>query len=292
MTAEKKMQLRQVGWNGIRLTIPDTWEAHLSGHNHLIFEENFSPLLEIRWQKALKKKSPRSQAIFKRIKKTATALHEKDLPSEYSFLKESYYVTCYSRQDHLPFDTGVCICKHCQTLLLFQLSKQTKNDESLLMDCLKSLSCHCTADELELWSLQDFQLELPSSYSLIDYSFVPGLTRISFRKTHIVLHTCKLAPADARLTSQPLEEILRSLADIPDLPVQFGEDGKFCEGHRAPTITGQLLLRFKRKKPFIQAEIHHDSVNNRLLAIVLESIRPIPPETSRSIYNNYEIIQI
>ena len=157
---------------------------------------------------------------------------------------------------------------------------------------MKSLSCQCAQDEPELWALQDFQLQLPSDYSLIDYSFVPGLTRISFRAPHCILHTCKLGPADARLANQPLEEILRSLADIPDLPVQFGDDGKFCRGYRAPAIGRQLTLRFKRKKPFVQAEIHHDTANNRLLAIVLESLRPIPVETSQSICNNYEIIQI
>ncbi len=292
MTAEKKMQDRQIGWNGIRLTVPAAWETRLGGHNHLIFEADFSPLLEIRWQKSSKRKSSRSQSIFKRIKKTVTALHEKDLPLEWSFLEDRYYVNCYSKLNDLSFDTGVCVCRQCQTLLLFQLSSQEKKNGQLLVNCLKSLSCHhCEADDPTFWSLQDFQLKLPPSYSLIDYSFAPGLTRISFRSRHIVLHTCKLAPADARLTSQPLEKILKSLADIPDLPVQFGKNENICMGHRTPTIGRQLILRFKRIKPFVLAEIRHDSANNRLLAIILESLRPIPPETSQSIYNNYEIIQ-
>ncbi len=291
MLVEKLTKFRRIGWNGIQLTIPDNWEAHLGGHNHLIFEKDFSPLFEIRWQKSRKKKSSRAQAVFKQIKRTATALHEKDLPLQWSFLKNRYHVTCYSKLNNLHFDTGVCVCKQCQTLLLFQLSNREKKTEQLLIDCLKSLSCHCTADDSILWSLQDFQLKLPSNYSLIDSSFAPGLTRISFRNRYIVLHTCKLGPADVRLNSQPLEEILRSLTDISDLPIQFGEDNNSCMGHRAPAIGRQLIFRFKRLKPFIQAEIHHDTVNNRLLAIVLESLRPIPPETSESIYNNYEIIQ-
>lgn len=292
MQFDKTMKFRRIGWNGIRLAIPDTWESRLGGYNHLIFEEDFSPLLEIRWQKSQKKKSPQSRLIFKRIQKTVAELYEKDLPPEWSFLKNGYDVTCYGRQDNLPFDTGICVCKQCQTLLLFQLSRQKDETASLLVNCLKSLSCHCSADEPVFWSLQEFKLQLPSSYSLIDSSFAPGLTRISFRSKHIILHTCKLGPADTRLTNQSLAEILRSLADIPELPVQCGEDDTLCRGHRAPTIGRQLAIRFKRQKPFVRAEIRHDTVNNRLLAVILESLRPIPLETSESIYSNYEIIQI
>jgi len=290
MPVKKTSKFREIGWNGIRLTIPDTWETRLGGHNHLILEEDFSPLLEIRWQKTRKQKKIRSHSILNRIRKTAATLYEKDLPPEWSFLKKKYDVTCYGRQNGLPFDTGVCICKHCKTLLLFKLSNPKKKNDSQLIDCLKSLSCHRDTGEPEFWSLQDFQLKLPASYSLIDSSFVPGLTRISFRSKHIILHTCKLGPADIRLASQTLAEILRSLADRPNLPLQCGEDGDFCKGQLAPTIGRQLILRFKRIKPFVRAEIHHNTANNRLLAIVLESLRPIPPETGESIYNNYEII--
>jgi len=101
MLAENTIKLRQVGWNGIRLTVPGPWEAHLGGHNHLIFEEDFSPILEIRWQKVRKRRGNQSRSLFKRIKKTVTTLHELDLPSEWSFLKDRYDVTCYGKLDHL-----------------------------------------------------------------------------------------------------------------------------------------------------------------------------------------------
>lgn len=292
MPAEKMIKLRQVGWNGILLTVPGTWEVHLGGDNHLIIEEDFSPILEIRWKKVRKKSGNLSLSIIKQIEKTVTALRELTLPSEWSFLKDRYDVTCYGKSNNLPFNTAVCVCKKCQSPLLFQLSHQTKETETLLVDCMKSLSCQCASDKPDFWALQDFQLQLPSTYSLMDYSFAPGLTRITFRGPHCTLHTCKLGPADARLARQPLDDILRNLADVPDLQVQFDNDGKFCRGYRKPSIGRQLTLRFKRKKPFIRAEIHHITPSNRLLAIVLESLRPIPAEISNSICNNYEIIQV
>lgn len=283
---------RQIGWNGVRLTIPCSWETHIGGRNHLIFEEDFSPILEIRWQKAVKKSTAKSRAIFKRMKKTYSTLHEKKIPMEWSFLTEKFHVTCYGKQKDIPFDTGVCVCNNCKTLLFFQLSNQQNKTAQLLISSLKSLSCPCSASEQTFWSIQDFQLLLPSSFDLLDYSFGAGLTRISFRRSRLLLHTCKLAPADSRLSHQSLEEILENLADIPDLQMQLSEDGTICEGYRVPTITSQVFLRFKRKKPFIRAKIRHNTLRNRLLAVVLESIRPIPSEICQSISDNYEIIQV
>lgn len=291
MQSEKNKAIRFVGWNGIRLVPHRSWETHIGGQNHLIFEKDFTPLLEIRWQKTVKKNKDRSKAILKRIEKADGALHKKRLPPEWSFLKENYNVTCYGRLQNLPFDTGLSVCKHCQTTLLFKLSNQTKESAQLLKNCLKTISCHRAEDEPELWSIQDFQLWLPADYSLIDYSLAAGLTRISFSHKKIILHTCKLAPADTRLTSQPLEEILRSLTGIPDLLIQTSKKGKICDGQRTPTIPRQIALRFQRKKPFVISKIRHDMASNRLLAVVIESIRPISPQTIQTISDNYEIIQ-
>ena len=291
MLSEKTKKTSQVGWNGIRLTTHSSWETHIGGRNHLIFEKDFTPLMEVRWQKAVKKNNPNSKAILKRIQKADGTLHKKKLPPGWSFLEDNYHVTCYGRLQHLPFDTGVSVCKHCQTILLFKLSNQTEESAQLLKNCLRTISCHKAEGERELWALQDFQLWLPQRYSLIDYSLVAGLSRISFSHKRIILHTCKLAPADSRLTSQPLEEILRSLTDIPNLQVQISDESKICDGWRTPTIGRQIALRFQRKKPFVQAKIRHDISSNRLLAVVLESIRPIPPQTSQIISDNYEIVQ-
>ncbi len=290
MLSEKTKKNRQVGWNGISLVTHSSWETHIGGRNHLIFEKDFTPLLEIRWQKAVKKNIPKSKSILKRIQKADGTLHKKKIPSEWSFLEDNYHVTCYGRLQYLPFDTGVSVCKHCQTILLFKLSNQTKESAQLLKNCLKTISCHKAEGEPELWSLQDFQLWLPQHYSLIDYSLVAGLSRISFSHKKIILHTCKLAPADTRLSNQPLEEILRSLTDIPDLQIKISSDGWICDGWRTPTIARQVAIRFQRKKPFVQAKIRHDVSRNRLLAVVLESIKPIPPQTSQVISDNYEIV--
>jgi len=258
----------------------------------LIFEEDFSPLLEIRWQKMAKKRNRRAKAIFKRIRQADETLQERTIPPEFSFLEANFHVTCYGRLENLLFDTCVCICRHCQTILLLKLSNEKKSIVSVLVDSLKSVSCPCKTAEQNFWSIQDFQFLLPSDYSLTDYSLAAGLTRISFHSARTVLHTCKLAPADSRLNDQPLEQILRSLVDIPDLQVQLSDERQVCEGHRAPTIGKQITLRLQRKKPFIWSRIRHDTKNNRLLAVVIESIQPISPETGPFISNHYEIIQV
>ncbi|MBW1635155.1 MAG: hypothetical protein JRJ68_02660 [Deltaproteobacteria bacterium] len=291
-SAETKEIFRQIGWNGIRLTVPCSWETHVGGRNHLIFEKDFSPVLEMRWQERENKKSANARSVSKQIKKTDTTLHEKELPREWSFLKEKFDVTCYGRKRESSFSTAVCTCRHCQALIFFQLNDNREKIDHLLKKSMKSLSCCCAAGSRSFWSIQDFQLQLPSEYSLTDYSLAAGLSRISFQSGRMFLHTCKLSPADNRLNSHSLEDILKNLADVQDLQVHQDENGMGCRGYRKPTITSQILLRLQRKKPFIRAEIRHDTSHNRLLAVILESIKPIRSGTCQAISNNYEIIQI
>jgi len=289
---ETKETSRQIGWNGIRLAVPCSWETHVGGRNHLIFEKDFSPVLEIRWQAAEKKKSTNARSVFRQIRKTDSTLEEKKLPREWFFLTEKYHVTCYGKKSEPSFDTAVCICNRCQTVLFFQLNgRQPKKTSQLLTESMRSLSCPCSEGDQSFWSIQDFQLQLASNYILSDYSLAAGLSRISFRRGRLLVHTCKLAPADSRLSRQSAGEILKSLADVEDLQLQHNEDKMICRGYRKPTIIRQVLLRLQRKKPFVRAEIRHDALHNRLLAVVLESIRPIPSETCQAISKNYEIIQ-
>ena len=287
---ETNETFRKIGWNGLRLSAPRSWETHVGGFNHLIFEKDFSPILEIRWQKAERKKSANGPSVFRQIKKTDTGLDEKKLPRDWAFLKDKFFVTCYGEKTESSFSTVVCICNRCQALIFFQLSSHRGTINHLLKKSMKSLSCPCSAGEQSFWSIQDFQLQLSSKYSLTDYSLAAGLTRISFRSGRLFLHTCKLTPADSRLNRQSPEEILKSLADVQDLQIHADKDGMIYKGYREPTITGQVLLRLQRKKPFVRAEIRHDTSNNRLLTIVLESIRPIPADTCQVISSNYEII--
>ena len=137
--------------------------------------------------------------------------------------------------------------------------------------CLTTLSCPSHSGSL--WCIQDFSLAIPVSFTLKDYTFGAGLTRLSFTSADLFLQTCKLGPADKRLAQQSLAEILITLSDADDLDI-LTEENNSCSGYRNPTIPRQILFRLRRQKPFIRAKIWHDTENNRLLAVVLSSQPP------------------
>jgi hypothetical protein len=187
------------------------------------------------------------------------------------------------------FEGGILVCTDHHTLVLFQIFSPKAEILTEVYDCLSKISCLDHTETQTLWRIQDFSLTLPDSFILKDYTFAAGLTRLSFFSSGLFLHTCKLGPADNRLQDQSLKKILITLAGTADLELIIGEDGNSCEGYRTPSIPQQVFFRLRREKPFIRAKIWHDAVNNRLLAIVLSSNRPIPPAITDEIYRQYEI---
>jgi hypothetical protein len=173
--------------------------------------------------------------------------------------------------------------------VLFQILATDLDQVKEVNLCLSTLSCHRQAENL--WRIQNFTLNLPLKYTLQDYTFAAGLTRLSFLSSDLFLQTCTLGPADIRLSRQTLAEILIALTGTPQLQIVTGENGNSCEGFRNPDFTQQIFFRLRRKKPFIRAVIRYDIDTNRLLAVVLSANRPIAPMELYKITHHYEIIQ-
>jgi hypothetical protein len=281
---------RFIGWNGIHLLIPAAWDARVSGQRHLVFEKDFQPQLQIRWERSVHH-TPRylQERLSQFAGQRGSIIPEDRFPSELQQFRDNFgLVTCYQEESGMV-KGGICLCADCHTLVLFQLLSA---DPALLEEvsiCLTTISCHNHSEIL--WRIQDFSLAIPGSFILKNYTFGAGLTRLSFGSSDLFLQTCRLGPADTRLSRQSLVEILTTLTDASDLEIVTGEDDNSCEGHRSPTIPKQIFFRFRREKPFVRAKIWYDAVSNRLLAVVLSSNRPIPLTTTHKICSQYEIVQ-
>ena len=289
MQAETGKNNRHIAWNGVCLDIPFAWDARVSGQRQLIFEKDFEPQLQIRWEK-VGKDTPK--ALRRRLQQFAVQLgplvEEDNFPVELQPIKDTFdLVTCFQKESG-KIAGGIFLCPDGHTLLLFQL---LAHDPTLLQEmnsCLTTLSCPSHSGSL--WCIQDFSLTIPVSFTLKDYTFGAGLTRLSFTSSDLFLQTCKLGPADRRLEQQSLVEILSTLSDDKDLAIITEADNS-CSGYRNPTIPRQILFRLRRQKPFIRAKIWHDAGKNRLLAVVLSSNRPIPIAAIQNICSRYEIVQ-
>lgn len=286
MHQESSAGVSFIAWNGLQLEFPEEWDIRIGGHSSLIFEKEFQPQLQLRWERGGRSTiSSAAKTLPTLISQFGTVMTAP--PPAWRHLQQTFdHITCYQGENG-DIGGGACICPTCYKVISFQLLNSGPEVEAHTADCLASLSCH--PDQQNLWRLQDFSLVTPPAFTLTDYTFGAGLTRLSFGKDGLVLHTCRIAAADDRLSNQTLKEILLTLTDVQDLDITHNDDF-VCQGHRQPSIPRQILLRMRRESPFLWAKIWHDSGNNRLLAVVLLAKRPIPEKTAAMICENYEIV--
>ncbi len=278
-----------VGWNGLRLQAPSTWETIVSGNNHLIFEDDFEPILQIRWKNVgpvkesnWRKKSEEWWQLLELTSKEVT------LPPLLQPLENTFSHIRYFRGKGPMESGGICYCDHCHTLVVFQLLNATGSIVEKTAHLLGSLICH--GSKSTLWRIQDFSLQTPAKLHLNDYSFKAGLSRLSFSSPHYFLQICRLAQAKERLASDSLDNILLTLAGTQELTPETSEDSMMCRASRSPGIAKQVLLRLRKEKPFIEARLWHLPKHNRLLATLISSKRPITDSDIRNCYEHFEII--
>jgi len=293
MTTGTSIDLRHIAWNGIHIDIPSVWDARVLGQRHLIFEKDFQPQLQIRWEKSARRHARAFEKGATRYSAQMGSLVPQDrFPEALHQVRTNFdRILCYQNETGMVTG-GICQCAACHALLLFQL---LTDDVAVLTETAASLStvlCHDQAENKgeSLWRIQDFALAVPVPFVMQDYTFGAGLTRLSFKSKDLSLQTCKLGPADTRLNQQSLAEILLTLTGGSGLELADGEDDISCTGERNPSILKQIFFRLRREKPFLSTKIRHDTDNNRLLAVILSSTRPIPLTTTEDICRKYEIV--
>lgn len=297
--------LRQIGWNNIQLDLPHGWETIVSGERNLLFEQNFKPLLDLRWEPdSSGRKLPE---VFLSIqdalgKRSGSPVEQVDMPEELSQLAASTNCIafrwdaaegpeCRDRQKRI--NGLLWRCPQCETLIISQLYRHPTIGLDDLVSVLTSLQCHSQkADNKALtsWSIQDFRLVLPESCRMSAHSFQAGLTRLSFQDNGLQLHFCRLAPATQRLQQNPMPQLLTSLLGTDIAYRDITATPQLYECISSPPLTQQMLKRLKRQAPFRWGRIWHDADANRLLAVIAESSHPIDLEKVHKYCDHYEII--
>ena len=278
-----------ISWNGLHLTVPSHFEAIVSGLNHLIFEDDFKPVFQLRW-KNIGALSPaqwqkKSDLWWQQLDNASGAAK---LPKELEPLTDTFTNIRYYSGKQPGANGGLLYCDNCQTLLIFQHLDTEDSTRQKTAKVLSTVSCHGCSDNL--WRIQDFAFTAPPEYSLTDYTFKAGLTRLSFSGDNCKLQICRLAQAESRLSAQSLLNILYTLADTRELQLEYSSDQTVCRGTRSPSITKQILFRLKRETPFIDSRLWLVKDHDRLLACVLSSKRPLPANALSSCYESFKII--
>jgi hypothetical protein len=290
---KKTHNTRDIRWNGLQCTLPQPWDVIVSGPCHLLIEHNFQPVIEIRWEQVA---SSSGKDFFEIIKSsfartTETTITKVDLPKDYSTLARQHTPTAVSWEPGVSLNGLLWQCSFCDTVIFCHLIPHPDISPAHLAPVLESVCCHTEKDEPAVWSIQDFQLQIPNFFSFSDFTFAAGLSRLAFRSDTLHLQFCRLAPAAERLRGNSLCQLLNTLQG--DL---FNEETlintpALHERKNTPHTAHQLLTRLRRRNPFCWGRIWHDKETNRILAVTAESKRPIDLNTVHSICSHYEIVQ-
>lgn len=283
--------LRSIGWNGIQFKCPAGWEVIADSAGHLLIEEEFSPLLELRWERG---KIPGLEELVHRISTTdpkQTPPVPVSPPPPLAALGLSG-LTCLSRRPDSWPEILLWQCTDCATLMLVQLHQHAHATRDGVLAMLASLRCHVSPDEQSLWSLQDFRLVLPPGYQFCDSTFQPGLSRLAFTGNDLNLQFCRLAPAATRLRGHGIRDILDELTGSPFVPTYLADTEDMCECVMGATGLARVLVTLTRKPRCCWARMWHIPLHDRLLALVITSRRPIDPRIGDTLARCYETVPL
>lgn len=286
-----KTGYRFVGWNGLAITVPATWEVKPTGPTHLIFEHNFQAVVEIRWQKTtaknLDKCLPSSLEQYGKISGNQLVLQK--TPSDIAQSLPAFEIQCFK----------VCTAKKLKVYFLFHADTSTYvilhlyngDDIAAALSSIASLHFGEAAGEMLTWAIQDFRVDIPAGFSFSHFKMEAGFSTLYFKKASTLLHICRLAPADIRLKKNSQKEILATLLGRQPKSLQGAnrDQEATLHYHQNPGIVQQILMRIQRKKPFIRASLHHNKKANRLLGVVMEGIHPVEENIHQMICASYEI---
>jgi hypothetical protein len=282
---------RHIGWNGITLSCPVRWDTLISGETHLLFEKNFQPVFELRWQEEKKHTEKSINATLHKIAEDTGLPVLDSLPPHWIKLKEKYAIKLLADNESKELKAAILICKECGTTLLLTIfyDLATKHHWDLTK-VISSISCHKDdTTEETLWAIQDFQILLPKSFTLSGHNFGAGLTRLSFIDSGLTLHLCRLAGASQRLQTSSMVTLMNLLGDL-DIPEEEIQHLEASVSHCSyPSIFQQIRSRIKRKPPFHWVILRHHPEHDRLSGLFFFDKKPIPDKVALTILNSYEI---
>jgi hypothetical protein len=295
VTASINDSWQTVGWNTLTLSCPARWETIITGTTHLLFEENFQPVLELRWEKEKKQSKHSIEATLHKIAEETGLPVQESLPPHWKKLKERYAIKLLADNATKECKAAILICKECgTTLLLYFFHDLATKHHWDLINVLSSISCHEQNNrEKTLWAIQDFQILLPKSFKLSGHNFGAGLTRLSFIDSGgLTMHLCRLAGASQRLQTSSMLTLLNLLGDL-NIPEEDAQHLESSVSHCSyPSIFQQIRSRIKREQPFHWVILRHHPEYDRLSGLFFFDKRPIPDKTISTILDSYEFFSL
>ena len=290
-------QWKEIAWCGIRFKIPDDWQLGQIGIRYLLIEDEFGPVMEIKWAPVKGKFS--HQTHLKRLtslqkKQIRKSVRPEAVSVEWQTALTDFEAAEFSWQSGSTHGRGAILhCPTCRNATLVQFfKKESRKGNAVPLEVLNSFRDH-RSDGFTLWSIYDIRALVPEKFQLKNHRFEAGKYELDFAdgRERIVLH--RWAPASVLLSKQNLMQFARSVASFNKTePAAGSMDGcDTVEWSASPASDwGRWLSRFKYKASYYWLGLWHLEDKNRILGVRAEGKKPLDIEVLDTICSHYESV--
>jgi hypothetical protein len=284
---------KTIAWNGIAISVPDSWEVGRMGMHHLEFERNGQGVMEIKWQKVKGRFSTKSH--FKKLKGTFKgplkgAIHPWSPPPSWNDILAQYQMDGFRWQSDQMNGRGIILwCAHCRTATLIQFIEPSPESTVHVQHAILSSYRDHREDGQTRWALFDIHALLPEDFIMRSYTFRPGRFLLSFENGSARLTLHRWAPAAALLTDRTLSDFAATTFGTSPSRVYPLDAATY------PAVAWEkrphqpwFFHRWRAKPHFHQGRIWHVTSKNRILGARLEDKKPLPDPMLDELCTHYE----
>jgi len=279
---------QDISWNGISFQVPATWQPVVILNDYLLFEDQYRPIFELKWQQI--KGSFSVERILKQLRSSGSkkdSIKARSIPQQWQQVLKPFNCYTFEWQGEKNFGTGLLRhCPDCNLTILLQFYMDDPQHEPVCLHILQTLRCHKETDCLG-WSIYDIAFSLPVVAKLQAQEFHTGRYRISFQLGELFFSLLRFKPAEALLSNIGLTGFGQQLLQHDEQYVGRDEDSQLACWRKE----GNSWQRFKKKLRRQQADhflcLRHVPEHNVILGVQAKSNQPIDEKVVQTLIQNY-----
>ena len=280
---------QDISWNRVSFQISANWQPVVILENYLLFEDQYQPVLELKWQHI--RGSFSVERILKQLRRSGSrrdSITPQPVPRQWQQVLEPFNCYCFSWKGKNNCGLGLLRhCPRCNLTLLLQFYTENAQNDVASLHFLQTLECHRKSGDHN-WAIYDIQFSLPETTVLQSQEFLTGRYRINFSLGNLLFSLLRFKPAKVLLAEGGLMEFGNKLLSHGEQYLPQDEDLNVARWHKQ----GNSWLRFKARLRKRQADhflqLRYIPAENVILGVQAESNQPIDKKTIQVLLDNYQ----
>lgn len=293
------MGFREIGWNGVRFSVPANWEISRIGLRYLYFENPSGPALEIKWGPVRGRFSHKNQLrrlTTRQRRPPGKAFQKYPLPASWKdAVAGGFDVECFSWEGRPFGGIGLVLyCPECRNATLIQFFRKSGTGmDGRFRKILASFRDHHSGGQVT-WSVYDIKAVTPAMLQLTKYRFDAGAFELVFSTRGIKAALYRWGPAAVLLRDRSLAAFTATVLRLPPVdpsPIAIdGHGGLQWVSSPPGNRLARLVSRVRPAYTFRWDRVWHVAEKNRILGIAMEGKKPLGTDLMNDLSAGYENI--